>query len=325
VDPDVAAAVPELVERGIVSEDTGAVLLRAVRGELVSLRGDLRALLYAGVSVAVAGVGLLVKENLDRLGPVTIAAAIGLAAAACLGWVARTAPPFSWREQVSPHLAFDYLLLLGTLLAATDLAYVEVEFTPLGPNWPWHLLIVAMASGVLAFRYDSRVLFSLALTTLAAWRGVSLTLLGRATWAVANPHVLRWNAIVCGAVFVAAGRALARFERKAHFEPIAAHLGWLLVLGGLASGAVEESHLGDAWPAYVLLLGAAGVLLAALASRARRFSLLAFGAVAVYIAASRVAVAWLEGEFAMFTWFCASAIACVIALATLQRRMRTRP
>jgi hypothetical protein len=60
------------------------------------------------------------------------------------------------------------MLLLGVLLASADLAYIEVKFTPLGDAWPWHLLIVAVLSGLLAFRCDSRVVFSFALTTFAA-------------------------------------------------------------------------------------------------------------------------------------------------------------
>src|SRR5436309_11882877 len=137
MNPDVADAIPRLVEAGILPPDAAPRLLRVARGELLSVHRELRTLLYIGVLLATGGVGLLVQENLDRLGPVTIAAAIGLAAAMALGWVARTAPPFSWRESPSPHLGFDYVLLLGVLLAAADLAYVEVRFTPLGAHWPW--------------------------------------------------------------------------------------------------------------------------------------------------------------------------------------------
>ena len=175
---DAAEAIPRLVEAGIVPPDAAPRLLRVARGELVAVHGELRALLYLGVLLAMGGVGLLVEENLDRIGPVAIAAAIGLAAAAALGWVVRVAPPFSWREAPSPHLAFDYVLLLGVLLAAADLAYVEVRFTPLGAHWPWHLLIVAVFTALAAFRFDSRLAFSLALSTFAAWRGVSAAWLG---------------------------------------------------------------------------------------------------------------------------------------------------
>ena len=41
--------------------------------ELVSVRWELRTLLYLGVLLVTAGVGLLVKENFDRIGPVAVA------------------------------------------------------------------------------------------------------------------------------------------------------------------------------------------------------------------------------------------------------------
>src|SRR6185295_17929070 len=103
-----------------------------------------------------------------------IAAALGVAAAACLAWVHRTAPPFSWGETRSPHFASEYLLLLGVLLLGADLAYVETQFTPLGDAWPWHLLMLSAVGALLSVRYDSRIVFSLALSTFAAWRGVSV-------------------------------------------------------------------------------------------------------------------------------------------------------
>ncbi|HEY4592740.1 MAG TPA: DUF2157 domain-containing protein, partial [Thermoanaerobaculia bacterium] len=95
MNPDVADAIPRLVEAGVLAPDEAPRPLRVARGELLSVHWELRALLYAGVLLVTGGVGLLVKENLDRIGPVAIAAGIGLAAAAALGWVIRVAPPFS--------------------------------------------------------------------------------------------------------------------------------------------------------------------------------------------------------------------------------------
>src|SRR4051794_24452647 len=159
MNPDVADAIPRLVEAGVLPPDEAPRLLRVARGELLSVHGELRALLYAGVLLITGGVGLLVKENLDRIGPVAIAVGIGLAAAAALAWVIAKAPAFSWGPVPSPHLAFDYMLLLGVLLAGAELAYVEWKFTPLGAHWPWHLLLMALLAGVAAFRFDSRVIF----------------------------------------------------------------------------------------------------------------------------------------------------------------------
>ena len=115
------------------------------------------------------------KEHHQEIGPWVIAVAIGLAAAGCLFWVGRTAAPFSWGEVPSPNVAFDYILLLGLLLFASDLAYIEVQFTLLGPNWAHHLLIVGAAYLAAAYLWDSRTILGLALTTLAAWRGVSVS------------------------------------------------------------------------------------------------------------------------------------------------------
>lgn len=75
MNPDVANAIPGLVESGMLPAEAAPRLLRVGRGELVSVYLELRALLYLGVLLITTGVGLLVKENLDRIGPAVIAAA----------------------------------------------------------------------------------------------------------------------------------------------------------------------------------------------------------------------------------------------------------
>jgi hypothetical protein len=317
MNPDVADAIPKLVEAGALPPEGAPRLLRVAQGELLSVHGELRALLYLGVLLVTGGVGLLVQQNLDRIGPLAIAVALGLAAAAALVWVARVAPPFSWREVPSPNLGFDYILLLGVLLAAADLAYVEVKFTPLGANWTWHLLIVAALTALAAFRFDSRIVFSLALSTFAAWRGVSAARFGTDLWWRAE-NAVRWNAIGCGVLFVVLGFVLERTGRKAHFEPLASTLGWLLILGGLGSGMWGAAS----WVGWgiALLLVSAG--LAAGAYRARRFPLFAFGVVAAYVALSRLALEGLKLETLGCFWFFVTPLMVIAGLILAQRRMK---
>lgn len=318
MNPDVAQEIPELVTSGALSSAQAPMLLRVARGELMSVHGELRALLSLGVLLVTGGVGVLVAENLDRIGPVAIASGLGVAAVAALAWVARVAPPFTWDEVKSPHLALDAILLLGVLLAGAELAYIEVQFTPLGAQWPWHLLIVALLAGVAAFRFDSRTVFSIALSTFAAWRGVSASHLGAAFGASgADASAVRWNAMACGALFAGLGLVLVRARRKAHFEPVAVHLGWLLILGALGSGMIDSEGL--AWAAALLLIGAA---LAAGAARARRFSLFAFGVVAAYAGLSRIALDALDFEAFGCFWFSATSILMLVGLIVAQRRLR---
>lgn len=316
MNPDVANAIPRLVESGVLPPEKAPLLLRSARRELVSVHGELRLLLYVGVLLITGGVGVLVQENLDRIGPAAIATGIGLAAAAALFWVGRVSPPFSWKEVPSPNLAFEYILLLGVLLAAVDLAYIEVQFTPLGPSWSWHLLIVALLAGLAAFRFDSRVVFSLALSTFAAWRGVSVAGVGKGAFD-GSENPVRWNAIACGVLFVVTGLVLKRTDRKAHFEPVTQYLGWLLILGGLASGLGES-----AWPLYTLALLACGVGLATVAYRFRRFPLFAFGVLAGYVALSRFIFELDAFAVLGCFWFASTTILLLFGLIMAQRRLK---
>jgi hypothetical protein len=221
--PDVVRAVDELGSKGILPPHIVPRLRRIAAGELISIRRELEVLLYFGVALVVAGVGLLVKRNLARLGPLTVAIAIGAAAAGCLAWC--------WRKGKRTDLAFEYVLTLGALLVAADLAFIEVKFTPLGASWPWHLAIVAALYAVLAIHFDSRSVFGLALTAFAAWRGVSLQLVAT-TWS--SEGTLFTEAVFCGTLFIVLGQLFERFRWKAAFEPVAFWLGSLLVLGALA-------------------------------------------------------------------------------------------
>jgi len=176
VNPDVVGAIARLRADGVLSPAQAARFDRVARRELVTLRFEIRALLYAGVLLLTGGVGALVAQHQHDIGPLAIAFGIGLAALGCLGWVARRAAAFSWGPVPSAGVAFDYVLLLGLLLAAADLAYVEAQLTLLGPRWPRHLLVVAALDLLAAYRWDSRTALGLALTSLAAWRGLAVGL-----------------------------------------------------------------------------------------------------------------------------------------------------
>lgn len=318
MNPDVANAIPDLVRHGILPEDKGSVALRIARSELVSVYLEIRLLFYFGVLLITGGIGLLVEQNYRHIGPLAVAAALGISALTLLGWVARKAPPFSWGETQSPSLGFDYILPLGVVLAATDLAFVEVQFTPLGSGWPWHLLIVSAFMAIIAVRYDSRTVFSLALSTFAAWRGLSVSLIEKPLW-FASAESVRWNAIVCGILFILLGRFLLHTGRKPHFEPVAIHLGWFLVLAAMVSGGPQRGIMGMA---YIVMLAAAASFLARFAVRARRFGLFAFGIFGLYIALTELVFkAGLEFELEML-WVALTSLILMVLLWKAQRKLK---
>lgn len=312
--PDLAAALPALEEAGLPPAARAATAGRLARGELMSVRAELRAALYAGVLLIVAGVSVLVRQNYERIGPRTIAVAIALAALACLAWVARRAPRFTWGRAPAGGLALDYILLLGALLVAADLAFVETRFAALGPSWPWHLLIVALLYAALGVRYDSRTLFSLALSSFAAWRGVAVGWRDAEQWLGEASAEVRRNAIGCGVLFLVAGFLMRRFDRKRHFEPVTVVLGWLLVLGSEASGMIERG-----WT-WAIALFATGAGLAIYASWRRRFGLFALGVLAGYGGVSYLVVRAALDVMLGCAWFFFTSTLLVLALVVAQRR-----
>jgi hypothetical protein len=318
MNPDIADAIGLLREKRVLTSEQAAPLLRLARRELVSVELELRILLYAGVLLVTAGVGLFLKENHERLGPATIVAVLGAAAAACLVFAWRRLPPFSWQATESPHLAADYVLLLGLLLLAADLAYAEARFRFLGPNWPYHLLLVALIALAAAYRFDSRAALSLALTSLAAWRGVAVSL-SFATSSAAQIPAVRANALVCGAVFAAAGILSARKRRKAHFEPVFVTLGLLLVFGGLLSGAFQGG--GSDWAAWEIALWLVAAVVAAVAYRLRRALDFALAVLAAYLGLLRVLADALNGTTMMLV-VAVTSLAVVALLVAAQRRMK---
>ena len=248
-------SVGRLRARGTLTDAQAGFFGRIARGELVSVRLELQIALWAGVTLVAAGAGILVKENLAHLGPVTIGAGIALAAALCLWYVARMPrPPFSWGPVASPTLAFDYVLLLGVLLIGTDLAYLETQYRLLGPGWPWHLLLLSLIQLAFAFRYDSRAVLSLALASFAAWRGVALSFAGRRAVRARTRRRSASTPWPSARSFVAAGMLLRRAGRKAHFEPAFGNLGLLLLLGAAVAGV----YGGYGGARHDLVLGARG-------------------------------------------------------------------
>lgn len=289
------------------------------RGELVPVRTELKTLLYVGVLVAVAGVGKFLKDYHDRLGPVVIGSALGLAALACLFYAFRRSPAFSWGDTVSPHLGADYVLILGALLLASDLAYLERQFRILGDRWPYHFLVVAAVYFVLAYRFDSRAVLSLALSAFAAWRGVSVEKAFEGHPG-ASLTVLRWNALACAALYLAAGWISVRSRRKPHFEKVYVIAGLLLLFGAILSGALQESRSG--WRIWEGVLAVVGAAVLAIAWRLRRPLDFAIAVAALWLGVLRFTGDVLHREplfFAAAVW----SIAAIVVLVAATRRMKS--
>src|SRR5277367_5960196 len=103
----------ELRAAGVIDESVALQACALERGGIFSVFQELRFLLYAAVAAITAGLGLVLKENLDRIGPLALMAMLALAAAACYATALRTRMRGKTRT-----IGGDYLLLLGALIVS---------------------------------------------------------------------------------------------------------------------------------------------------------------------------------------------------------------
>jgi hypothetical protein len=194
---DLSRELETLAVEGVSAEARSAAV-RLERREIFSVHRELVVMLYAGVATVVAGVGLLVKANLDRIGPlVRCRHPAGLAAVQVVA-LRRAASGASddWA---------NYVLLLAALLFSAAIGYAEVKFRLLGNAWSRHLLLLAAWHLGTAYFFRSRLVLSVALTAFATWMGAELQFgalfeFGNRWWG-AGPR-----ALVCAIVFYAGSR-----------------------------------------------------------------------------------------------------------------------
>lgn len=163
---NLAPEILQLNREGLISDDAAGPLVVQERREVVSLYAEVRTLAWLGVMMIAGGIGVIVSKNIDRIGPVAIAVAIGLASAACYAYAIRR------RRSAHHGLLDEYVLLLGALILSADVGYIEHQFHLLGPEWPRHFLLLAIVHGATAYYFDSAALLSMSIAALASWFGI---------------------------------------------------------------------------------------------------------------------------------------------------------
>lgn len=155
---------PELQAlRPKVGDALADALIARERREVFSVYPELRIAGWLGATLLAAAAGVLLKNNLDRIGPLALAIGIGVAALACYAW--------TWLRRKRASVVDDYVLLLGALLVSADVAFIESRFHVFGDAWKRHLLLLAILHAAGAYVYNSRILLSLAITSLGGWLG----------------------------------------------------------------------------------------------------------------------------------------------------------
>ncbi|HVG22661.1 MAG TPA: DUF2157 domain-containing protein [Thermoanaerobaculia bacterium] len=149
--------------RPILGDARTDALLARDRREIFSVHPELRICAWLGATLLAAAAGLVLKNNLERIGPLALSILIGAAAAGCYVW--------TWLRRARATIVDDYVLLLGALLVSADVAFIESQFHLFDGAWRRHLFLLAVVHAIGAYAYGSRMLLSLSIVAFAGWIG----------------------------------------------------------------------------------------------------------------------------------------------------------
>jgi hypothetical protein len=298
-------------QRGTISPEQHMLLAGLSRGEPFSVFLELNILLYAGILAFVGGLGWTVTTWSEQLGDVVILAVLSASVAACFWYCFSRAPVWSPAETASPSLIFDYVLYLASLLWSVELAYIETRFHVLSGQWDLYLLTTAGLFFFLAYRFDNRLVLSLALSSLAGWFGLTIS-----HWPTNQDEAYRQYAILYSLTIAGAGAVLQQRGWKAHFFGTYLNLAANVLFWALLSGVFnQEGYI--VW--FLALLAACGASLAWGLTR-RQFSFVAYAAVYGYIGVSSLVLRSMNDGTAILGYFVMTGIGMLTLLVQIARR-----
>lgn len=280
------------LEDELATAGAGETALAAERREVFSLFGELRAASYIAVALVTTGAGIWIKNH--RIDPVTILAALLIAAAACYAFALRR------RERT---IVADYVLLLGALLVSAAVGYAESQFHLLGANWSRHLLFLALFHVACAYLFDSRLVLGAGLAALAGWFGADMH-----AGASFGGRALACAATV--AVFRVANRHKA-FD--ATYEHFAANLAFF---GTLAWAFNDDMR----WIGVLIALALAAIVVGRRADEASVIYAIIYATIAVDCAV----VAVIRDDALAFLYLLVSTPVAIVILFVVYRRLKEK-
>ena len=297
---------------GMIDDATASQALARERRDVFSLHQQLRLTLYVGVLLVMAGVGIVLARNLDRIGPLAIVMALVVVAALC------AVPAVRARRAGRPlSVAVDYLLLLAVLLASADLAYAERQFTLLGPWWSWHLLLLAVVHAAVAYVFASPLVLAAALTSLAGWFGAGGTFGDLLPFSYSSP-ALGTRALACAAVIAVWRHIDSRARPDRRFSSVFDHFAVNLAFWGALAWCLEWPWLAAGLP----VLAALAWLSVRHAFATGREAFLVYGILYAAIGICVLVVPRLHGMTLSFGFVLLVVCAAAATLWHLRRRLR---
>lgn len=206
---------------------------------IFSLRSELLLVIYFSVIVFTSGIGIIIYNNIDSIGHLAIISVNFLLMIACFYFSFKKAKGYSNDEVLFDNPLYDYLVLTGSLLACIFLGYINFQYHIFDESYAYVSLISALLCFFVAYYFDNRIVLSMAITSLAAFIGITITPKSLFQNEVYSSLQLTYSGLALGIILLIWMEYTLKNKIKAHFHFVLAtfalHLLGVCVLSGLLS------------------------------------------------------------------------------------------
>jgi hypothetical protein len=294
---------------------------------LFSIHWELKIILYLGVLLLSAGIGILIYKSIDSIGHQAILVFIALVCAGSFYYCFKKKLPFSLQKNPSPNVFFDYVLLLACLTFISFTGYIQFQYNVFGNRYGLATFIPMLVLFFSAYYFDNIAILSLAITSFAAWAGITITPVNILQQNDFNSSTIIFTGLAVGIVLILAGLLATNKKWKVHFEFTYTNFGMhLLFISCLAA----EFHFDNWYVAWFLLLAAICAFFYQKAQQEKAFYVLLVLSLYGYIGVSYLVIRLLfystNADFGAFIlaclYFIGSAIGLIFFLTRMNKKLK---
>lgn len=245
-------ATQSLFEKKLIS-DTQFKQVEAYRSlKSFSLNIELKLFLYLSVLFFTTGIGILIYQNIDTIGHISILSFLLVVTVICYYFSFKNSNGFQKAETSFDNPIFDYLILAAILLTCIFIGYLQFQYTAFGTHYGLATLIPTVIALFCAYYFDNKSILSIAITGLAAYIGLTVSPQSLLNNNLHETNTLSYSAIALGVVLVIWSIYSNQIALKKHFTLVYLTFGLHLVSISCINNLFEPY-----WFIYFLFLAAA--------------------------------------------------------------------
>jgi len=243
----------QLHKEGLLSDSSYAKIKLKEDQKLLSLHWEIKTLLYLGVLLLSAGLGIMVYKNIDTIGHQVILLFVAIVCAASFFYCIKNKFPFSSQKVPAPNSFFDYILLLACCTFITFIAYLQFQYNLFGNRYGLAVLFPMVLLFFAAYFFDHQGILSMAIVNLATWLGFTVTPMQMLTNNDFNSAAIIFTGLALGILLILLAWGSNKKNIKAHFEFTYANFGTHAVLISCLAGMFHFSNIYLVW--FLFLIG----------------------------------------------------------------------